>query len=121
DRALGRILEQAGSDASVYVLASHGMGPHYDATFLLAEILRRLRDAGRSALRPSPPAAEVAGSQRYFEVPNNDVYGGIRINLAGREPAGWVRPGAELDARCGELRRGAPRARELGTRGRRLE
>jgi predicted AlkP superfamily phosphohydrolase/phosphomutase len=137
DAALGRILEQAGSDASVYVLASHGMGPHYDASFLLDEILRRIREAPHSALRrragellsrgwartPVPirawlsplrersrerlgralPSADVAGSHRYFEVPNNDVYGGIRINLAGREPAGWVRPGADFDAVCGEL------------------
>jgi len=137
DAMLGRLLGQVGSDASVYVLASHGMGPHYDATFLLNEILRRLREAPHSTLRrrtgellsrgwartPMPlrrwlsplrertrerlgrafPSAEVEGSHRYFEVPNNDVYGGIRINLAGREPAGGVLPGADFDAVCDEL------------------
>jgi predicted AlkP superfamily phosphohydrolase/phosphomutase len=139
DRMLGRILCEVGSETRVYVLASHGMGPHYDATFLLKEILRRLREGGHSALRRrtgellswgwahtptairqrlSPlrertrdrlgrafPSAEVEGSLPYFDVPNNDVYGAIRINLAGREPAGTVRPGAELDALCGDLDR----------------
>ena len=32
DVALGRILAVAGSEATVMVLLSHGMGPHYDAT-----------------------------------------------------------------------------------------
>jgi len=137
DSALGRILEHAGDDTAVFVLASHGMGPHYDATFLLPEILRRIREAPLSPLRrrvgdllawgwdrtPVPvrtllsplrmrtrerlgqalPTVEVEGSQRFFDVPNNDVYGGIRVNLVGREPAGRVRPGAELDALFAEL------------------
>jgi predicted AlkP superfamily phosphohydrolase/phosphomutase len=30
--------------------------------------------------------------QRFFLEPNNFVYGGIRLNLAGREPAGCVAP-----------------------------
>lgn len=30
--------------------------------------------------------------------PNNDLFGGIRINLVGREPRGRVRPGPELEA-----------------------
>jgi predicted AlkP superfamily phosphohydrolase/phosphomutase len=44
-------------------------------------------------------------SRRFFLSPNNSVYGGVRINLEGREPAGFVRPGAELDATCEQLRR----------------
>ena len=35
DRAIGDLIESAGDGATVLVLASHGMGPHYDATFLL--------------------------------------------------------------------------------------
>lgn len=45
DRALGEHLELIGEDATVLVLLSHGMGPHYDATHLLPEILRRLDTA----------------------------------------------------------------------------
>ena len=32
----------------------------------------------------------VDGGRPYFTVPNNDVYGGIRINLHGHEPHGLV-------------------------------
>ena len=31
-----------GAAGGVFVLASHGMGPHYDGTFLLSRILREL-------------------------------------------------------------------------------
>jgi len=41
---------------------------------------------------------------RCFVIPNNN-YGGIRVNLAGREPAGIVRPGPEYEAFCTELTR----------------
>ena len=38
-------------------------------------------------------------------VSNNFAHGGIRINLAGREPRGTVQPGAECDALCEEVAR----------------
>jgi predicted AlkP superfamily phosphohydrolase/phosphomutase len=44
--------------------------------------------------------------RRFFAVPNNDVYGGIRVNLVGREPRGLVHPGKEYDALFAELRGG---------------
>ena len=132
------------------VLLSHGMGPHYDGTHLLAEVLKRIDradDAGAAgrarascgrrsgpgpgcprrarqrlapgrrnlAAAPSPIAAaplpaprrtrrRSARGQRFYPNPNNFVYGGVRINLAGREPAGRVRPGPEFDAVCDRLR-----------------
>ncbi len=46
---------------------------------------------------------EERNAQRFFNSPNNTVYGGIRINLAGREPDGIVEPGAELDRICERL------------------
>lgn len=137
DAGLGRILAQAGDQTPVFVLASHGMGPHYDATFLLPEILRRIRERSFSSARlgagtamgrlwertPIPvrrllaplhrrvrqrlgqafPTAGVEGSATFWDVPNNDVYGGIRINVAGREPRGTVQRGAELDRLCAQL------------------
>lgn len=42
DAALGRLIERAGPETTVLVLASHGMGPHYDGTFLLGRMLRSL-------------------------------------------------------------------------------
>jgi predicted AlkP superfamily phosphohydrolase/phosphomutase len=122
DAALGRVLEAAGSDATVMVLLSHGMGPHYDATFLLSEMLVRIassrgqrapvatlrerarRAVGRVTRTPKGRAPGafmwyVDGARPFFTVPNNDVYGGIRINLRGREPHGLVAP-SEYDKVC---------------------
>lgn len=142
DAGVGRLLAEAGEDTRTLVLASHGMGPHYDATFLLDDMLRA-RETGRVApgvrrtaslldrgwtLLPEParkllrpmrgrvkqrlgeaiPNADLA-ARRCYATPNNDVYGGIRINLVGREPSGRVRPGADLDWFCEEL------TRDLGT------
>jgi predicted AlkP superfamily phosphohydrolase/phosphomutase len=121
DTALGRTVTAAGSDARVVVMLSHGMGPHYDGDHLLAEILRRLDDAsgGRSwtvaarerairrlgrRRRVARAAVSIDGSRRFFKMPNNELYGAIRINLRGREPRGRVHSGAELDALTGMLR-----------------
>lgn len=64
----------------------------------------------RMASHPLPPVrdgatAQERASQRFFLSPNNFVYGGVRINLVGREPHGVVRPGAEYDAVCDQLTR----------------
>jgi predicted AlkP superfamily phosphohydrolase/phosphomutase len=125
DAAVGELLRKAGPETTVFVLASHGMGPHYDATFMLDEILQRL-DPRRGAWRHAavawgrryeralrrrvlrqiePPLRLSVAHRRFFSVPNNDVYGGIRVNLVGREPRGRVRAGAEVDALFAELRR----------------
>ena len=135
DAAIGRLLAQTSEDTTVFVLASHGMGPHYDATYLLDEILRRLYSRAAAPARAATQAAESvwrwipAGLRRRlgalrkrvrstlvdaathqeqarlpcFATPNNDVCGGIRINLAGREPEGKIQPGAEYDAFCRTL------------------
>jgi predicted AlkP superfamily phosphohydrolase/phosphomutase len=133
DRGIGELLELAGDETLTVVLASHGMGPHYDGTFLLGKILERL--GAQAPARPHPrlrrwlrgarrrlpgplgrgvrpllewvKAAEVRplGRGTCFQVPNNDAHGGIRVNLIGREPRGRVRPGKEYEAFCGTLAR----------------
>jgi predicted AlkP superfamily phosphohydrolase/phosphomutase len=67
-----------------------------------APLRRRLRER---TPEPSPEENTAAErrSQRFYPNPNNFVYGAIRINLAGREPEGRVRPGAEFDAVCARL------------------
>lgn len=125
DGAIGALLCSAGRDVTVLVFTSHGMGPHYEATFMLEEILERLdRQPGAARRRiwrwagrywhalwrrikfgAHPRRPLVVGPRRCFAVPNNDVCGGIRVNLAGREPRGRVRPGPECDALFAELRR----------------
>lgn len=137
DAGIGELLAQAGGNAHVVVFASHGMGPHYDATFMLDDILLRLegeplpqKRAGivplakglwrmlpRSLRQLARPVRNKArknlgvdenaqrAGRKCFPTPNNDAYGGIRINLAGREPKGLVSPGRACDDYCDRLTR----------------
>jgi predicted AlkP superfamily phosphohydrolase/phosphomutase len=70
--------------------------------------LRRLIRPGaprRAATREPPLRRELdPAASRCFVIPNNN-YGGIRVNLAGREPAGIVRPGADYETFCAALTR----------------
>ncbi len=128
DRNIGRLIDEAGPDSTVFVLASHGMGPHYEGTYMLDQILRKLEPKGGNGWAPKDMAKKLwhvlprplrarlfrdikkklnadANERLFFQIPNNDVHGGIRINLIGREPSGKVRPGAEYDALCKQLTR----------------
>jgi predicted AlkP superfamily phosphohydrolase/phosphomutase len=139
DEEIGKLLERSGPNTVVMFLASHGMGPHYDATFLLDTILQRLeigvpmsiskrvRVANRVKQPwkkfPYPirhlalpltkwikgrlkPKTSPINQRKWFQVPNNDVYGGIRINLKGREPQGIVETGPHLEKTYQELSEG---------------
>ncbi len=80
---------------------------------------RMLPDAAREALDPVrarfgprrspggrwPRLGVDVGNSRCFPVPNGSPVGGIRLNLAGREPQGVLHPGPETDAFCDELAR----------------
>jgi predicted AlkP superfamily phosphohydrolase/phosphomutase len=138
DAGIARLLAQVGDDTPVLVLASHGMGPHYDGTYLLERILHargraempartlgaaramqwgwdRLPPAARRLLRSlRGPVKQRLGAalqepdvafQRCYAVPNNDVFGAIRVNVVGREPHGRVQPGEEYERFCDELER----------------
>jgi predicted AlkP superfamily phosphohydrolase/phosphomutase len=52
DRAIGALMGKVGSDTDVIVLGSHGMRSHYDATFLLNDMLHRIE-------HPRPGAANA--------------------------------------------------------------
>jgi predicted AlkP superfamily phosphohydrolase/phosphomutase len=125
DRAVGRLLEKAGPRTTAMVLCSHGMSAHYDATYLLDEILRRLEglrapasrallDRTRRVWKRLPlrfterfarlarsvdrlPDAADRSRRRCFVVPTNANSAGIRLNLVGREPHGKLAPGREAD------------------------
>jgi predicted AlkP superfamily phosphohydrolase/phosphomutase len=123
DRALARILERVPSDATVLLLLSHGIGNHNGGDHLLLEIITRLEDAYAEKspvlvyrekgfrwllrtwerFRPqdtsklAPARRWVDASRRFIRLPNNELYGGVRINMAGREPRGRVQPGQELE------------------------
>lgn len=93
DASVGELLEQAGHDVTTILFASHGMTAHYDPTFLLDDVLIALEGAS---------SADPRG-RRYFQVANNQVDAGIRLNLRSREPVGLVEPGAEADGVCAQL------------------
>ena len=125
DRALGEVLARVDADTEVFVLLSHGMGPHYDGTTMLTEALRRLevawdrqpstwaarrnqarhawnRIARRAGLRPARTWM-LDGSRAFFRAPNAGLCGAVRVNVAGREPDGVVEPGPEYDELCSAL------------------
>ena len=126
DRAVGRLLAQAGPETTVLLQCSHGMSAHYDATFLLDAVLRRLEgrpvpparavlDRARKLWKRLPlrfterfgtlaravnrmPDADDRSARPCFVVPTNANSAGVRLNLAGREPNGKIQPGGEADA-----------------------
>lgn len=115
DRAVGRLLEICHDDCAIVLLASHGIGPHFDGSHIADRLLRKV-DRALDAGRPIPlarrlldlvaanrlrkllgPAARLlrpelprSAHYRAFVVPNNEVALGVRVNLEGREPAGLV-------------------------------
>ncbi len=129
DREIAALAAHAGPETVFILFSSHGMGAHYDGTFLLDEIVRRLQDPKRAKktrdplrwlwrslpmglrrrLRPGAVQAQRAlagarmGESDFFAVRTNDNCGGIRINLAGREPRGRVEPGTPYDALCSQI------------------
>lgn len=128
DVALGRILEHADASTTVVLLLSHGMGPHYDGSWAIDEILRRLdhqwgepsrfviarerlrRVIRRLTLRVRPRVRDnverqLDGSRRFVRAPNSSTTGAIRLNVRGREPAGRIAPGAAFDECCAALER----------------
>jgi hypothetical protein len=114
DRSLGRIVDALGEDAFLLVLATHGMGPRYDASAALDSVLRRLDGMDVSTTfkpmetmrkmwmqlpgvirRPFRRVADVIydaprqqerAKRRFYTIPTTDNCGGIRVNLRGREP-----------------------------------
>jgi predicted AlkP superfamily phosphohydrolase/phosphomutase len=124
DRALARILERVPDDACVLVMLSHGIGNHNGGDHLLLEIINRLEDSyapkppllvhrekgirwllrtwrrlrRHDPSRIAPAPGWVDASRHFVRLPNNELYGGVRINLSGREPRGRVQPGQDLEA-----------------------
>ena len=71
---------------------------------LLQPIRAPLRDYMLPDRKPRPPLVNPAES-KCFVVENNHAHGGIRVNLAGREPNGRIARGPDLDAFCADLTR----------------
>jgi predicted AlkP superfamily phosphohydrolase/phosphomutase len=65
--------------------------------------LASIRDPLVRRIDEKRPLPDV--DRRCFQVPHNDAYGALRINVRGREPAGRVERGAEYDELCASLTR----------------
>jgi predicted AlkP superfamily phosphohydrolase/phosphomutase len=70
----------------------------------LNPLRQRTRDLVELPSENAPVPLDAAAS-RCFIINNNHTHGGIRVNLAGREPSGNVQPGAEYEAFLDELGR----------------
>jgi predicted AlkP superfamily phosphohydrolase/phosphomutase len=133
DRSLGRIVDALGQDAFLMVLATHGMGPRYDASSAFDSILRRLDGIDVPTVsapietvrkmwlqmpgtirRPfrrvmdllyDAPRQRERATRRFFAIPTTDNCGGVRFNLRGREPKGCVEPGRPYHELCDWLER----------------
>ncbi|MEX6632088.1 alkaline phosphatase family protein [Hyphococcus lacteus] len=131
DRAIARIIEQAGPDANIFVFGGPGMETLISANNALEEMLRRIdlgveapastAEVAKNTYRNILPQAirrriapfarkvrqRVANSEyqrrKFFSVPHNDNAGAIRINVKGREKYGIVTKGQEYDALVKEI------------------
>jgi predicted AlkP superfamily phosphohydrolase/phosphomutase len=127
DSAIGRLLKCAGPETTTVVFGGPGMEPDYTGNYLFDKILRRLDgrpDRDRKLIphaivsRLRPAAIQRLGQRinrakfmhdmsqcKCFAVMHNENAGGVRINVAGREPAGCVKRGADYEAVCASLTR----------------
>jgi predicted AlkP superfamily phosphohydrolase/phosphomutase len=133
DASVAKVIEAAGPDALVILVASHGMSTYIGGYQLLEEFLARLWPAPigrRLAAAPShlpgwargiAQAVVPAGMRRRRREVSGELHGpltmshtkaisvpnnrvgAIRLNVVGREPFGTVHPGAETDATIAEI------------------
>ena len=121
DSALGSLIDKIGQETILIILCSHGMGPHYDGNHMLDDILIALENPDTYKIRknsntfwskywnwiPGLRAHHSASlrnnrfaERNCFQIPNNTVAGGIRVNMAGREPGGKIHSGSEYEEFC---------------------
>jgi hypothetical protein len=143
DDAAAKMIEAAGEDADILVLAGPGMAGLMTATPAMEEITRQLdlgkdtppstTEYARSAYRRFVPhwirgrASKIVrrilrpalhselASRRFFAVPHNAHAGCIRVNLKGRELHGVVEPGEEYEKLIADLTRDLMQIRNADT------
>lgn len=126
DRAVGDLMEAAGTGVRIFTFGGPGMEMLVSANGVLDEMLRRIdlgvgapksgAETARATYRSLIPeklrwklapfaravrrrvANQDYARRRFFAVPNNDNAGAVRINMKGREKHGVVEPGAACDA-----------------------
>lgn len=122
DAAIGQLLVLVGTETSVIIFSDLGMGPNYTGESFLDEILLRLESpvsprwqtlyrTGKRLARKI--RGRLLGNRklypqahrRAFQLNHAEISGAIRVNLKGREPAGRIRPGKELEELYASLSR----------------
>ena len=119
DRVLGDLLAAAGPDANVIVLSDHGFRAYgrqfFPHAWLVEQGFAVPRDGAAGPAQASGPLATARREERSQALDSLDLartrafagsaegnFGGIRLNLSGRDPQGVVEPG-EVDALLGEI------------------
>jgi predicted AlkP superfamily phosphohydrolase/phosphomutase len=112
DKILGRLIESAGADARVIVFSPLGMGPNYSGDRYIDQVLRRIE-----GVEEPPPRSRRLASLRnrllglpdeafrrrtYYALSHDAISSAVRLNVAGREPAGVIDP-ADYDSQCAAL------------------
>ena len=102
DGLVGRTLAAAGDDSAVFVMSDHGFKPFRRGV----ELNRWLYEEGFLAVRGDEPSgADLLGDVDRVRTRAYAVgFGGIYLNLAGREAQGIVQPGREAAAVKREIR-----------------
>ncbi len=102
DALVGRTLAAAGEDSAVFVMSDHGFKPFRRGV----ELNRWLHEEGFLAVRGDEPAGrDLLGDVDWARTRAYAVgFGGIYLNLAGREARGIVQPGGEAAAVKREIR-----------------
>ena len=95
DALVGRTLAAAGEDTAVFVMSDHGFKPFRRGV----ELNRWLYEEGFLAARGDEPGgADLLGDLDWARTRAYAVgFGGIYLNLAGREAQGIVHPGREAE------------------------
>ncbi len=120
DAALGLLMATAGPEAAVIVFSPLGMGPNYNGNAIVQRVLDRLSGWGPAeapfwagalrrtphwVLRSLPWLGRRAGSLDqspfrnlpYWHLRHDAISSAIRLNVAGRDPAGIINPGSDFE------------------------
>lgn len=98
DAGIARLIAQAGEDTPVLVLASHGMGPHYDGTYLLERILQA-RERAEMPARTLTAARVLEWGWERLPRPARRLLRGLRAPIKQRLGDALVEPDSE-SRRC---------------------
>ena len=104
DSLVGRTMEAAGDDTAVFVMSDHGFKPFRRGV----NLNRWLHEQGFLAVHGDEPAGtDLLGDVDWARTRAYAVgFGGIYLNLAGREARGVVQPGQEAEETMSAIRAG---------------